>query len=78
MKQVVQVADHQREAILIEEDFHPEEEAKVKIFGATHVDNGDMCHGIVLIINKQVRGMRMWLRQSHNHLDLWKRKKPLK
>eukprot|EP00253_Pinus_taeda_P035035 PITA_35035 len=78
MKQAAQVADHHRGENLTEEDFHLEEEAKEEMFGVTHVENGDMCHGTALIINQQVRGMRMWLRQSQNHLNLWKRKNPLK
>jgi len=52
MKQAVQVADHHKEGILIEEDLRPEEGAKEEIFGATHVENGDMYRGIVLIINQ--------------------------
>jgi len=45
MKQEVQVADHHREDILIEEYLCPEEE----IFGVTRVENEDMYHGTILI-----------------------------
>eukprot|EP00253_Pinus_taeda_P019547 PITA_19547 len=68
MKQAVQVADHHKEGILIEEDLHPEEEVEEEIFSATHVENGDMCCGVVLIINQQVRIMRMWLSGSTDNL----------
>lgn len=57
MKQAAQVENHQRGENLTEEDLHPEEEFEEEMFGVTHVENGDMCHGTVLIINQQVRGM---------------------
>lgn len=51
MKEVAQVVDHHGEENLIEEDLCPKEEADEEIFGVIHVENGDMCHGTVLIIN---------------------------
>jgi len=70
MKQEAQVANHHRGENLAEEDLCPEEEGKEEIFGVIHVENGDTCHGTILITNSQVIGLRMWLRQSQNHLDL--------
>ena len=64
VKQEVQVVDRHKEENLVEEYLHPEEEVEEDIFGVIHVENGDMCHGTVLIINQQVRGIQMWLRQS--------------
>jgi len=52
MKQKVQVVDHHRWEILIEEDLHPEEEADEEIFNITHVENGGMDHGTILIIKQ--------------------------
>ena len=57
MKQAVQVVNHRREEILIEEDLHLDEEVEEEIFGVTYVENGDMDHGTVLIIKQKVRGM---------------------
>ncbi len=37
--------------------MHPEEEVEEEIFGVTHVENGDMDRGTVLIIEHQVGGM---------------------
>ena len=56
--------DRHIEETLGEGDLHQEEEVEEEIFGVIHVDNGDICCGTVLIINQQVRGMRMWLRIS--------------
>ena len=50
MKQEVQVVEHNREEPLVEGDFHLEEEAEEEEFSVTHVENGDMDHGNVLII----------------------------
>jgi len=55
MKQEIQVANHHREGILIEEYLRLEEEAEEEIFGVTLVDNWDMCRGTVLLINQQVK-----------------------
>lgn len=64
MKQEDQVADHHRGENLTEEYLYPKDEDEEEIFDVIHVENGDICHGTILIINQQVRGMRMWLRQS--------------
>lgn len=57
MKQEVRVADHQKEDILVEEDLHPEVGAEENKFGVTHVENGEMDHGSVLITNQKINRM---------------------
>lgn len=57
MKQAAKVANHHKGENLTEEDLHREEETKEEMFGVTNVENGDMCHGTILIINQQVKGM---------------------
>ena len=51
VKQEVQVVDHHKDETLMEGDLHPEEEAEEEKFNVIHVENGDICHGIFLIIN---------------------------
>ena len=59
MKQEVQVADHHRGVNLVEEDSRPEEEGEGEMLGVITVENGDTCHGIVLITNQQAREVKM-------------------
>jgi len=57
VKQEVQVVDHHREEILVEGDFHPEEEVEEEKLGVIHVENGDMDHGTILIIKQPISKM---------------------
>ena len=67
-----------KEENLAEEDSCPEEDGKEEMFDVIQVESGDICHGTILIINQQVRGMQMWLREIQNHYNIWRKKNPLK
>jgi len=49
MKQEAQIADQHRGVKLTKKYLLPEEEDEEEMFDATHVESGDICHGIVLI-----------------------------
>ena len=55
MKQEAQVENYHREETLVEEGLYLEVEVEEEKFSAIHVVNGDMGHGIFLIINQQIR-----------------------